>query len=80
MSKNDNQTNKVEVIPSKDTSVVYVLKSDNNKVFLYANDKICKTYEINPMLLPAEDIISLANGIRVASVKEADSLAEDFDG
>lgn len=58
----------------------YVLKLINNELFLINIDKAIKKYEINPMVLPSEDILLLIEGIKVEDEKEADSIAENFDG
>ena len=59
---------------------IFRLKSVDNKVYLFENTTIIKEYDINPMLLPPEDIKLLSDGIILNSMAEADSLAEDFDG
>ena len=69
---------------SKNNNVIpiceYSVQIKNNKIVLLENDKILKEYEINISLLPGEDLVLLSEGIKVNSIKEADKLAEDFDG
>ena len=56
------------------------LKLYEDEVCLIKDDKIIKKYEIDITLLPGEDILSLTQGIEIATHAEADLLAEDFDG
>lgn len=69
-----------DVSKSQTDNSDYVLKLQDSKVSLLKDDKIIKTYDIIPSLLPGEDILSLTKGIEVADIAQADSIAEDFDG
>ena len=56
------------------------VKLTDNGVVLIRNEEILKVYDIQPSILPGEDILLLREGISVDSESEADSLAENFDG
>ena len=59
---------------------IYVVRLTDSGVALLKNEEIIKIYDIQPSVLPGEDILLLYEGISVNSVSEADSLAENFDG
>lgn len=56
------------------------LKLYDNTLCLFENREIVKKYEVNPSVLPGEDLGILSRGITVKSIAEADSIAEDYDG
>ena len=58
----------------------FELKLIDNEICLLNNKNIVKIYEVNPWVLPSEDILLLSEGIVVTSENEADSIAENFDG
>lgn len=59
---------------------VYIVKSEDNSVFLFKNGDAVKEYNIDIRLLPGKDIKRLTDGITVESESAADRLAEDYDG
>ena len=59
---------------------VYIVKSEDNSVFLFKNGDAVKEYDIDIRLLPGNDIKRLTDGITVESESAADRLAEDYDG
>ncbi len=61
-------------------STEYIIKLHENDIVLFENEKIIKYYDINPSVLPGEDLTLLIKGITVNTVAEADKIAEDFDG
>ncbi len=65
---------------SYDTKEYYIIKIVDSKVSLLKENIIIKSYDIQPSILPGEDIKILSEGIIVDSVSEADRIAEDFDG
>lgn len=65
--------------PSK-TENSFELKLIEDQLFLLNAEKTIKKYEINPKVLPSEDILLLIEGIKVKDEEEADLLAENFDG
>lgn len=75
--------NKEEIINNENHTItedIYLVKAEENFVFLYKNNKPIKKYDIDIQLLPGSDIKRLTEGIRVSSEHEADRLAEDYDG
>ncbi len=62
------------------TTSIFELKLIDNEVCLLSDKKTVKKYEINPRVLPSEDILLLTEGIIVKDENEADSVAENFDG
>lgn len=58
----------------------FYLRIYDNTLCLFENDTIIKKYDINPLVLPSDDIYLLTNGIEVKDISEADSVAENFDG
>ncbi len=80
-SNNDTSTRIHEnEVSSAEKEKSYMIKLLDSKVSLYESNTVIKEYDINPGLLPGEDILLLSNGIVVKSISEADSIAEDFDG
>lgn len=59
---------------------IYTLQLIDNELCLLSNNRTVKKYDINPAVLPAEDILLLTDGIIVENENEADSFAENFDG
>lgn len=62
------------------TTTEYIVKLHENKIALFENEKIIKYYDINPTVLPGEDLSILVKGITVNTIAQADKIAEDFDG
>lgn len=56
------------------------LKLFENELCLFKSGEIIKKYDINPAVLPGEDIKLLSDGIAVKTLAEADTVAEDYDG
>ncbi len=75
--REDNSETKMKIPQQADN---YEIRLSDMQVKLFKNGVAVKTYEIQPNLLPGEDILLLTDGIKVESVAEADLLAEDFDG
>lgn len=75
-SDNSDENNSINTY----TTNIFTLKIINNELCLQNNDKTVKKYEINPSVLPSEDIYLLTQGICVKDESEADSIAENFDG
>ncbi len=65
---------------SSNTENSFELKLIQDELFLLNYNKTIKKYEINPKVLPSEDILLLIEGIKVKDEEEADLLAENFDG
>lgn len=59
---------------------ILTLRLYENELCLFQNRKVLKKYDVNPAVLPGEDVKQLSDGINVASVAEADTIAEDYDG
>lgn len=77
----DNTKGNIPAGENRETSnEIYVVRLTDSGVALLKNEKIIKIYDIQPSVLPGEDILLLYEGISVNSVSEADSLAENFDG
>ena len=62
------------------SNTVFLLKLVDNNLYLYESNVILKSYDINPVVLPGEDILMLSNGVEVKNIAEADSIVENFDG
>lgn len=77
-SCNSEQTQAPKDVSS--SSNILEIKLVDDKIKLLENDKTIKIYEINPLVLPPEDILLLSEGINVKDESEADSIAENFDG
>ena len=58
----------------------YILKLVDDNLLLIYNEQIVKKYEINPKVLPSEDIKLLVDGINIENENQADLIAENFDG
>ena len=58
----------------------FELKLIEDELYLLNFNKTIKKYEINPNVLPSEDILVLIEGIKVKDEEEADLMAENFDG
>jgi len=59
----------------------FLLKTGENGLVLYQNDKIIMEYEgVTVNDLPLRDIKELQKGIRVESIEEAERTVENYDG
>lgn len=75
-----NSNNEPTTNSSSNTENSFELKLIQDELFLLNSNKTIKKYEINPKVLPSEDILQLIEGIKVKDEEEADLLAENFDG
>ncbi len=66
------------VNPQKIINEEYILKSQQNKLYLYKSNKLIKHYDISPATLPLTDQDNLRTGIRLSSYEEVLSIIEDF--
>lgn len=77
---NDKPADNITKIDTNSPQKILSLRLVDNDLFLFEDDRIIKSYEINAVVLPSDDILILTNGIEVKDISEADSIAENFDG
>ena len=77
LNKNTPQNDNDTLISS---NAILSLRLVDNCLYLFESNEILKTYEINPLVLPSEDILMVSEGIIVKNVAEADLIVENFDG
>ena len=65
---------------TQSVEIRFYLKLYDNRLCLFENETVIKEYDINPSVLPSEDLYLLTKGIEVKDISEADSVAENFDG
>ena len=76
--KSENAEVSFEKKVNNENNLILIIKE--NSLLLISEETIIKTYDINPSVLPGEDIYLLTKGITVSSISEADEVAENFDG